>query len=96
MKAPGRFTAIYNTLIKLIAKLIKNEENIPEFLTAGISCMKEKLETTGYPKIRPCLITLYEIFTSIVANKVYTYLKEKNILTDEQNESQKRQTQIFQ
>lgn len=96
-KAPGRdgvqnfwyknFTNIHIYLAHIINELIQGHITIPNFLTEGLTYLIPKSSNTKDPsQYRPitCLPTLYKIISSIICNKIYTYLECNNILSDEQ------------
>jgi hypothetical protein len=67
--------------------MLKNPNQMPEFLTQGITYLKPKNNQTADPKnyrLITCLPTLYKILTSVITNKISTQLSINNILTEEQ------------
>lgn len=81
------FTSVHHPLAKIFNDLINNPEDIPQFLTFGVTYLKPKDNDTKNPaKYRPitCLPTVYKLLTSIISNKIYTHIKENHIISEEQ------------
>ena len=85
-KAPGRdqiphflfkqLTATHKHIAAIFNKLIK-EDQIPEWLMAGVIFLIPKNENTDNPKnYRPvtCLPTLYKLMTSVISRHMQKYM----------------------
>lgn len=82
-----KFTCVHEQLTKQLNDLIEHPEEMPEFLTQGITYMLPKTEDTKNPaKYRPitCLPTIYKILTACITNQIYKYCEEKGIMTEQQ------------
>lgn len=80
-----------NVLHKLLAKnltdIILQKQNLPEFMTKGLTYMLPKGNFTSQPmQYRPitCLPTLYKILTSLLTHKIRTHIEHYNIIAEEQ------------
>jgi hypothetical protein len=95
-KAPGRdqipnfwlkqLTATHRYLATLFNKLIE-EEQTPEWLTAGVTLLIPKNENTEKPKnYRPitCLPAIYKLITSIISRRMQRYIDDQNLMPKEQ------------
>jgi hypothetical protein len=81
-----KFTCTHSLLAKHFNNFIKQPQNIPDFLTQGITYMKPKdTDTTNPSKYRPitCLPTLYKIFTACIACQIHLHC-ENSIIAEEQ------------
>lgn len=88
-----RFTSTHTLITTFFNHLLEHPEETPAFLTQGITYMIPKDTDTQDPsKFRPitCLPTLYKIFTSCITNKIYTFIEENNLLSEEQKGCRKR------
>lgn len=97
-KAPGidklqnfwykRFTSTHAKLARTFTKLLACPEEMPQFMTQGITYLLPKTTHVSEDpsKYRPitCLPTVYKIFTSIIANKIYHHVDNNNLLDEEQ------------
>ena len=66
---------------------MRNPNNCPEWLTQGTTFLLPKSTVTQNPNnYRPitCLPTTYKILTSIIAERMYAFLDENNLLPVEQ------------
>jgi len=90
-KAPGRdqipnfwlkqLTATLKHIATIFNKLIE-EDQIPEWLTAGVIFLIPKNENTENPKnYRPvtCLPTLYKLITSVISRHMQKYMDDENL-----------------
>jgi len=95
-KAPGRdqipnfllkqLTATHRHTAAIFNKLMK-ENQIPEWLTAGVTFLIPKNETTENPKnYRPVtfLPTMYKLITSNISRRMQKYMDDKNLIPKEQ------------
>jgi hypothetical protein len=95
-KAPGRgqipyfwlkqLTATHKYLAVLFNKLIE-EDQAPEWLTAGITLLIPKNENTEKLKsYRPitCFPTVYKLITSVINKWMQKYIDDKNLMPKEQ------------
>ena len=96
-KAPGadgihnfwykRFTSMHSQLAKNITMVIQNPEEMPDFLTHGVTTLIPKGSETNNPSnYRPitCLPTMYKLITSILTDKIYQHLESNKLLDEEQ------------
>ena len=97
-KAPGQdkiqnfwykqFTATHKHLAKCYTYLLTYPEQMPEFMTYGVTYLLPKTaEPSENPaKYRPitCLPTVYKILTSILTEKIYSHLDNNKLLDEEQ------------
>ncbi|CAH2021123.1 unnamed protein product, partial [Acanthoscelides obtectus] len=97
-KAPGQdkiqnfwykqFKVSHQHLAKCYTHLLSNPEELPPFMTSGITYLlpKTKVSSKDPSKYRPitCLPTIYKIFTSIISEKIYSHLERNNLLDEEQ------------
>jgi hypothetical protein len=95
-KAPGRdqlpnfwlkqLTATHKRIAAIFNKLIE-EDQIPEWLTAGVTFLIPKNENTENPKIyRPvtCLPTMCKLITSVISRHKQKYMGDENLIPKEQ------------
>jgi hypothetical protein len=95
-KAPGRdqraifwlkqLTATHKHTAALFNKLIEEDE-IAEWLTAGVIFLIAKNENTENPKnYRPstCLPTIYKLITSIISRRMQKCMDDENLIPKEQ------------
>jgi len=95
-KAPGRnqianfwfkqLTATHKHIAALFNKLIE-EDQISEWLTAGVTFLIAKNRNTENPKnYRPvtCLPTMYKLMTSIISRRLQKYVDDENLMPKEQ------------
>jgi hypothetical protein len=63
------------------------EDQIPEWLMAGVTFLIPKNENTGNPKnYRPvtCLPTIYKLITSVISRCMQKYMDDENLIPKEQ------------
>ena len=80
-------TEVHENLKNSFNKIITSVENVPDWLTEGITYLLPKSNDTRNPKnYRPitCLTTTYKILTSIITDRMYKFLDENSILPHEQ------------
>ena len=96
-KAPGpdciqgywfkRFSTLHSRLTEHLQTCVV-EGNVPTWMTKGrtTSIKKDPEKGNGANNYRPiaCLPLMWKLLTSILAEKVYAHLSEKNVLPDEQ------------
>ena len=95
-KAPGRdqianfwlkqLTVTHTHIAALFNKLIE-EDQIPEWLMAGVTFLIPKNENTENPKnYRPVtrLPTIYKFITSIISRCMQKYMDDENLMPKEQ------------
>ena len=96
-KAPGtdkipnfwlkKLTALHPHYLLAFTRIIKREEETPEWLTTGMTTLIPKSEETKQPdKYRPicCLTTTYKWLTGIIGDAIYDHLEHGNYLENEQ------------
>ena len=94
-KAPGRdqipnfwlkqLTATHRYIAAIFNKLIE-EDQIPEWLMAGVIFLITKNENTENPKnYRPvtCLPTMYKIITSVTSRRTQKYMDDEYLIKNE-------------
>ena len=80
-------TSIHEDLRIAYNDIMRNPNNCPEWLTQGTTFLLPKSTVTQNPNsYRPitCLPTTYKILTSIIAERMYAFLDENNLLPVEQ------------
>ena len=80
-------TSIHQDLANAYTNVIEHPEEMPTWLTEGITYLLPKSEDTEDPKnYRPitCLPTMYKILTSVITERTYRFLHENQILPTEQ------------
>jgi tetrahydromethanopterin S-methyltransferase subunit B len=95
-KAPGRekyqifglsnLTATHKHIAAIINKLIE-EDQIPVWLTAGVTFLIPKNENTENPKnYRPVtsLPTMYKLITYVISRRMQKYMDDENLIPKEQ------------
>jgi len=95
-KAPGKDQTAYfwlkqlrvthKHIAALFNKLIE-EDQIPEWLMAGVIFLIPKNKNTENPKnYRPvtCLPTIYKLITSIISRRMQKYMDDENLMPKEQ------------
>jgi len=78
--------ATHRQIAALFNKLFE-EDQIPEWLTAGVTFLIKKNENTENPKnYRPvtCLPTVYKLMTSIISRRMQKYVDDENLMSKEQ------------
>ena len=93
-KAPGRdqipnfwlkqLTATHRHIAAIFNKLIE-EDQIPEWLTAGVTFLIPENENTENPKnYRPvtCLPTMYKLITSVISRRMQKYMDDENFIPE--------------
>ena len=73
--------------MQVFTKIIRGEENTPDWLTTGKTNLLPKSNETQLPnKYRPicCLSTTYKWLTGIIADTIYSHLEEGMYLEEEQ------------
>lgn len=96
-KAPGtdkiqnywykKFTCLHTQLTQHINAFITNPQQMPVFLTEGITYMLPKDNNISDPaKYRPitCLQTIYKIVTACITQCIQTHITVNNILAEQQ------------
>jgi len=81
-----QLTATHKHMAALFTKLIE-EDQIPEWLTAGVIFLIPKNENTENPNnYRPltCLPTIYKLITSIISSHMQKYMDDENLMPKEQ------------
>lgn len=82
-----KLTSVHSKLVDIFNNILDEPDNIPHFLTEGITYVKPKSTNTSDPaNYRPitCLPTIYKILTATISEKIYNHLLQYNILTNEQ------------
>lgn len=83
-----KFTSTHISIVQFFNEALKNPEIMPRFLTQGDTYLLPKTSpaVADPSKYRPvtCLPTLYKIFTTLLANKIYTHINAHNLLATEQ------------
>ena len=70
----------------IFSKLIE-EDQIPEWLMAGVTFLIPKNENTENPKNyspMTCLPTMYKLITSVISRHVQKYMANENLIQKEQ------------
>ena len=96
-KSPGRdkipnfwlnsLSTTHIHLTKYLTEIMQNPNEMPPWLSEGITFLIPKNQKTEDPKnYRPitCLTTTYKLLTAILSDRIYSYLEEKDILPTEQ------------
>jgi len=81
-----QLTATYKHIAAPFNKLIE-EDQIVEWLTAGVTFLIPKNEKTDNPKnYRPvtCLPTIHKLLTSIMSRRMQKYMEDENLMPKEQ------------
>ena len=103
-KAPGpdgvqgywikKLPALHNRIAKQLDDIINGRANIPEWMTRGrtVLCQKDVAKGNEVGNFRPisCLPMLWKLLTSIIAEQIYCYLEESDILPYEQKGCRKK------
>ena len=77
---------IDNPPVLIITKLIEDDQ-IPEWLTTGVTFLIPKNENTENPKnYRPviCLPTINKLITSLISRRIQKYTDDENLMPKEQ------------
>jgi hypothetical protein len=80
-------TNTHAKLALLFNQCILEPQQVSDFFTKGITCLKPKDENTENPsKYGPitCLPTIYNMLTLIISDKLNNHLKMNNIIAEEQ------------
>ena len=78
---------IHIPLTNCINHILSNPNDVPDWITEGVTYLLPKSEDTHNPKnFRPitCLTTIYKLMTSILTERMYIFLSTNNILPNEQ------------
>ncbi|PNF13578.1 hypothetical protein B7P43_G19014 [Cryptotermes secundus] len=81
------FPVTHSYIVEAFNKIIEKPQQMPEWLTTGITYLLPKSKNTMDPKnYRPitCLSTMYKMLTGIIARRISLYLEEHNLLPEEQ------------
>lgn len=81
------FPVTHSYIIEAFNKIIEKPQQMPEWLTAGITYLLPKSKSTTEPRnYRPitCLSTMYKMLTGIIARRISLHLEEHNLLPEEQ------------
>ena len=84
-----QLTATHRHIAAICNKLIE-EDQTPEWLTAGVTFLIPKNENTENPKnYRPvtCLPTTYKLITSLISRRMQKYMDDENLVPKEQKGS---------
>ena len=80
--------SLHEDMAKAYTNITENPAEMPEWLTDGLTILLPKTETeTKNPQnYRPItyLPTMYKVLTSILADRIYTFLSEHQLLPSEQ------------
>ncbi|XP_045492418.1 uncharacterized protein LOC123691877 [Colias croceus] len=82
-----KLIVLHKSLAKNLSDIIKGHQNIPEFITTGITYMLPKTDYSPLPsQYRPitCLPTIYKILTSAITVKINSHIERYNIIAEEQ------------
>ncbi|PZC80738.1 hypothetical protein B5X24_HaOG213962 [Helicoverpa armigera] len=82
-----KLTSLHPFIYNHINDFIKHPQNIPEFITQGLTYMLPKdSDYTNPAKYRPitCLQTIYKLTTGCIAEVIYKHTVQNNILAEEQ------------
>ena len=77
-----QLTATHRHIAAIFNKLIE-EDQIPDWLTAGVTFLIPKNENTENPKnYRPvtCLPTMYKLITSVISRRMQKYMDDENLI----------------
>jgi hypothetical protein len=88
-----KFIVIHSKLAALFNCVLHNPNQLPPFMTLGITYLLSKDNNTSNPaKYRPitCLPCLYKILTTVVSRKIQAHCTRYNIMTEEQKGCKKR------
>ena len=80
-------TPIHDPLAHCLTNIIQNPDVTPDWLTEGITYLLPKSQETKNPKnYRPitCLTTIYKLLTSILTERMHSFLEQTLILPQEQ------------
>jgi hypothetical protein len=80
------FKGLNNYLATLFSKLIE-EDQTPEWLTAGVTLFIPKNENTEkLENYRPitCLPVIYKLITSLISKRMQRYIDDQNLMLKEQ------------
>ena len=78
---------VHGPLTFCINHILSHPEDVPDWITEGVTYLLPKSEDTQNPKnYRPitCLTTTYKLITSILTERMYLFLSSNNILPNEQ------------
>ncbi|XP_066933825.1 uncharacterized protein [Clytia hemisphaerica] len=79
--------SMHRVLTFFLNELVGNPNSIPEWLTEGVTYLLPKSEDTKNPNnYRPitCLNTIYKLLTSVLTERMYSFLEDNSILPTEQ------------
>ncbi|XP_066930549.1 uncharacterized protein [Clytia hemisphaerica] len=79
--------SMHRALTFFLNELVGNPNSIPEWLTEGVTYLLPKSEDTKNPNnYRPitCLNTIYKLLTSVLTERMYSFLEDNSILPTEQ------------
>ncbi|XP_026323226.1 uncharacterized protein LOC113232673 [Hyposmocoma kahamanoa] len=82
-----KLTSLHQIIAKNFTEIILGQQNIPDFITTGITYMLPKTKNSSHPsQYRPitCLPTLYKILTSAIAIKINSHIEHHSIMAEEQ------------
>lgn len=80
-------TPIHDPLAHCLTNIMQNPDETPDWLTEGITYLLPKSQETKNPKnYRPitCLSTIYKLLTSILTNRIHSFLEQNSVLPQEQ------------
>ena len=84
---PKQLATLHQHLLNSYNQAIENPENLTDWFTTAQTYLPPKNKDTENPKkYRPlaCLLTSFKVFTSILAERSYTYITKNDMLPEEQ------------
>ena len=87
-----QFNSLHKPMAEAYSEIIKDPKQTPDWLVEGATNLLPKKEETWIPKnYRPiaCLPTTFKILTSVITDRLYSYLEKEAIMTPKQRGEKK-------
>lgn len=82
-----KFSAIHGRMAECFNMVLRNPQQLPDFITKGVTYLLPKDHDTANPaKYRPitCLSSLYKVLSSVITRKVQEHCDAYLVMTEEQ------------
>ena len=88
------FTSLHGRMTEQLSKCFQEEGDVPNWMTEGrtVLIMKDKSKGNSANNYRPitCLPLMWKLLTGLIAEEMYEFLEEKDLLPQEQKGGRKK------